>query len=78
MSMYQLDILVEEIILRWFSQGATSEQSRQLRKNQGVGGGPGMQDQRQVTCSPPACVRACACIRLGYTSPSFLELKRNE
>lgn len=35
MNMYQLEILEEEMILRWFSQ-ATSDKSRQLRKNQGV------------------------------------------
>lgn len=37
MNMYQLEILEEETILRWFSQGATTDTSRQLRKNQGVG-----------------------------------------
>uniref|UniRef100_A0A673BGS3 Translation initiation factor eIF2B subunit epsilon n=1 Tax=Sphaeramia orbicularis TaxID=375764 RepID=A0A673BGS3_9TELE len=37
MNMYQLEILEEEIILRWFSQGATTDKSRALRKNQGVG-----------------------------------------
>lgn len=37
MDMYQLEILEEEMILRWFSQGATTDKSRQLRKNQGVG-----------------------------------------
>ncbi|KAG7526046.1 translation initiation factor eIF-2B subunit epsilon [Solea senegalensis] len=36
MSMYQLEILEEEMILRWFSQGATTDKSRQLRKNQGL------------------------------------------
>lgn len=36
MNMYQLEILEEETILRWFSQGATTDKSRQLRKNQGV------------------------------------------
>uniref|UniRef100_A0A1A8GDB9 Translation initiation factor eIF2B subunit epsilon n=1 Tax=Nothobranchius korthausae TaxID=1143690 RepID=A0A1A8GDB9_9TELE len=36
MNMYQLEILEEETILRWFSQGATTDQSRQLRKNQGL------------------------------------------
>ncbi|CAL1580102.1 unnamed protein product [Knipowitschia caucasica] len=36
MNMYQLEILEEEMILRWFSQGATSDKSRQLRKNQGL------------------------------------------
>lgn len=35
MNMYQLEILEEEMIQRWFSQ-ATSDKSRQLRKNQGV------------------------------------------
>ncbi|KAJ0058936.1 hypothetical protein NL108_003262, partial [Boleophthalmus pectinirostris] len=35
MNMYQLEILEEEMILRWFSQGATTDKSRQLRKNQG-------------------------------------------
>lgn len=39
MNMYQLEILEEEMILRWFSQGATTDKSRQLRKNQGVGTG---------------------------------------
>uniref|UniRef100_A0A8C2XQK6 Translation initiation factor eIF2B subunit epsilon n=1 Tax=Cyclopterus lumpus TaxID=8103 RepID=A0A8C2XQK6_CYCLU len=39
MNMYQLEILEEETILRWFSQGATTDKSRQLRKNQGVGRG---------------------------------------
>ncbi|KAK2821973.1 hypothetical protein Q5P01_022038 [Channa striata] len=36
MNMYQLEILEEEIIQRWFSQGATTDKSRQLRKNQGL------------------------------------------
>uniref|UniRef100_A0A8D3CKA9 Translation initiation factor eIF2B subunit epsilon n=1 Tax=Scophthalmus maximus TaxID=52904 RepID=A0A8D3CKA9_SCOMX len=36
MNMYQLEILEEEMILRWFSKGATTDKSRQLRKNQGV------------------------------------------
>ncbi|XP_034470705.1 translation initiation factor eIF-2B subunit epsilon [Hippoglossus hippoglossus] len=36
MNMYQLEILEEEMILRWFSQGATTDKSRQLRKNQGL------------------------------------------
>lgn len=36
MNMYQLEILEEEVILRWFSQGATTDKSRQLRKNQGL------------------------------------------
>ncbi|XP_056148845.1 translation initiation factor eIF-2B subunit epsilon isoform X2 [Lampris incognitus] len=36
MTMYQLEILEEEIILRWFSQGATTDNSRRLRKNQGL------------------------------------------
>uniref|UniRef100_A0A1A7WLI0 Translation initiation factor eIF2B subunit epsilon n=1 Tax=Iconisemion striatum TaxID=60296 RepID=A0A1A7WLI0_9TELE len=36
MNMYQLEILEEEMILQWFSQGATTDQSRQLRKNQGL------------------------------------------
>ncbi|XP_070830895.1 translation initiation factor eIF2B subunit epsilon-like [Chaetodon trifascialis] len=35
-NMYQLEILVEETILRWFSQGANTEKSRELRKNQGL------------------------------------------
>lgn len=34
--MYQLEILEEEMILRWFSQGATTDKSRKLRKNQKV------------------------------------------
>uniref|UniRef100_A0A667ZZW4 Translation initiation factor eIF2B subunit epsilon n=1 Tax=Myripristis murdjan TaxID=586833 RepID=A0A667ZZW4_9TELE len=46
MTMYQLEIVEEEIILRWFSQGATTDKGRQLRNNQGVrmrrqGGGEG-------------------------------------
>ncbi|AWP04553.1 putative translation initiation factor eIF-2B subunit epsilon [Scophthalmus maximus] len=36
MNMYQLEILEEEMILRWFSKGATTDKSRQLRKNQGL------------------------------------------
>lgn len=41
MNMYQLEILEEEMILRWFSQGATKDKSKQLRKNQGVCGALG-------------------------------------
>uniref|UniRef100_A0A6Q2ZM79 Translation initiation factor eIF2B subunit epsilon n=1 Tax=Esox lucius TaxID=8010 RepID=A0A6Q2ZM79_ESOLU len=37
MNMYQLEILEEDAILKWFSAGATTDKSRQLRKNQGVG-----------------------------------------
>ncbi|KAM8838925.1 translation initiation factor eIF2B subunit epsilon [Synchiropus picturatus] len=36
MEMYQLEILEEEMILRWFSQGASTDKSRRLRKNQGL------------------------------------------
>ncbi|XP_056598541.1 translation initiation factor eIF-2B subunit epsilon-like [Triplophysa dalaica] len=36
MNMYQLEILEEDAIMRWFSQAATSDKSRQLRKNQGL------------------------------------------
>ncbi|XP_054624151.1 translation initiation factor eIF-2B subunit epsilon [Dunckerocampus dactyliophorus] len=36
MTMYQVEILEEEMILCWFSQGATSDKSRQLRQNQGL------------------------------------------
>lgn len=36
MNMYELEILEEEMILRWFSQGATTDESRRLRKHQGV------------------------------------------
>ncbi|RVE61635.1 hypothetical protein OJAV_G00172400 [Oryzias javanicus] len=36
MNMYELEILEEEMILRWFSQGATTDKSKQLRKNQGL------------------------------------------
>ncbi|XP_046884131.1 translation initiation factor eIF-2B subunit epsilon [Hypomesus transpacificus] len=36
MNMYQLEILEEDTILRWFSQGATTDQSKRLRKNQGL------------------------------------------
>ena len=39
MNMYQLEILEEDTILRWFSQGATTDQSKRLRKNQGVSQG---------------------------------------
>ncbi|XP_066476115.1 translation initiation factor eIF2B subunit epsilon [Tiliqua scincoides] len=34
MTFYQLEILAEEMILTWFSQGVTSDKGRQLRKNQ--------------------------------------------
>ncbi|XP_013864405.1 translation initiation factor eIF2B subunit epsilon [Austrofundulus limnaeus] len=34
MDLYQQEILEEEMILRWFSQEATTDKSRQLRKNQ--------------------------------------------
>lgn len=34
--MYQLEILEEETILRWFSQGASTDKNRKLRKNQKV------------------------------------------
>ncbi|KAG7456943.1 hypothetical protein MATL_G00241280 [Megalops atlanticus] len=36
MSVYQLEILDEEAIMRWFSHGVTSDKSRLLRKNQGL------------------------------------------
>lgn len=36
MNMYELEILEEEMILRWFSQGATTDKSKRLRKNQGL------------------------------------------
>ncbi|KAM9719919.1 translation initiation factor eIF2B subunit epsilon [Menidia menidia] len=36
MDMYQLEILEEDMIMRWFSQGASTEKSRQLRKDQGL------------------------------------------
>lgn len=36
MNMYQLEILEEDAIMRWFSQATTTDKSRQLRKNQGV------------------------------------------
>ncbi|KAJ8011457.1 hypothetical protein DPEC_G00058410 [Dallia pectoralis] len=36
MNMYQLEILEEDAILKWFSTGATTDKSRQLRKNQGL------------------------------------------
>ncbi|XP_048018860.1 translation initiation factor eIF-2B subunit epsilon isoform X2 [Megalobrama amblycephala] len=35
MSMYQLEILEEDVIMRWFSQGVTTDKSQQLRRNQG-------------------------------------------
>lgn len=37
MSMYQLEILEEDVIMRWFTQGVTTDKSQQLRRNQGVG-----------------------------------------
>ncbi|XP_068197192.1 translation initiation factor eIF2B subunit epsilon [Antennarius striatus] len=36
MQMYQLEILEEDMIHRWFSQGASTDQSRKLRRNQGL------------------------------------------
>ncbi|XP_067219528.1 translation initiation factor eIF-2B subunit epsilon [Chanodichthys erythropterus] len=36
MSMYQLEILEEDVIMRWFSQGVTTDKSQQLRRNQGL------------------------------------------
>ncbi|XP_071062444.1 translation initiation factor eIF2B subunit epsilon [Pseudochaenichthys georgianus] len=36
MNMYQLEILEEDMIMRWFSQGDVTDQSKQLRKNQGL------------------------------------------
>uniref|UniRef100_A0A4W4DYY7 Translation initiation factor eIF2B subunit epsilon n=1 Tax=Electrophorus electricus TaxID=8005 RepID=A0A4W4DYY7_ELEEL len=36
MCMYQLDILEEDAIMRWFSQITMADKSRQLRKNQGL------------------------------------------
>ncbi|XP_068604704.1 translation initiation factor eIF2B subunit epsilon [Brachionichthys hirsutus] len=36
MEMYELEILEEEMIHRWFSQGATTDQRRKLRENQGL------------------------------------------
>ncbi|KAF3858599.1 hypothetical protein F7725_011800 [Dissostichus mawsoni] len=36
MNMYQLEILEEDMIMRWFSQGDITDQSKQLRKNQGL------------------------------------------
>ncbi|KAJ8270441.1 hypothetical protein GJAV_G00114740 [Gymnothorax javanicus] len=36
MNAYQLEILEEDAIMRWFSHGMTSEKSRLLRKNQGL------------------------------------------
>ncbi|KAG9343422.1 hypothetical protein JZ751_013586 [Albula glossodonta] len=36
MNAYQLEILEEEAIMRWFSQGVTTDKSRLLRKNQGL------------------------------------------
>ncbi|XP_036453332.1 translation initiation factor eIF-2B subunit epsilon [Colossoma macropomum] len=36
MTVYELDILEEDTIMRWFSQKVTTEKSRQLRKNQGL------------------------------------------
>lgn len=55
MEMYQLEVLEEEMILRWFSQGTTTDNSRRLRKNQGVGVFIGLVDaQREIphTCPP--------------------------
>uniref|UniRef100_A0A8C2F2Y6 Translation initiation factor eIF2B subunit epsilon n=1 Tax=Cyprinus carpio TaxID=7962 RepID=A0A8C2F2Y6_CYPCA len=36
MSVYQLEILEEEGIMRWFKQSSTTAKSQQLRRNQGV------------------------------------------
>ncbi|GAA6069384.1 translation initiation factor eIF-2B subunit epsilon [Tachysurus ichikawai] len=36
MSVYQLEILDEDSIMCWFSQGAQTERSRTLRKNPGL------------------------------------------
>ncbi|KAG7267151.1 hypothetical protein CRUP_031862 [Coryphaenoides rupestris] len=36
MNMYQLEILEEDLIMRWFSQGATTDKSQQLRENPGL------------------------------------------
>ncbi|XP_072297127.1 translation initiation factor eIF2B subunit epsilon [Eucyclogobius newberryi] len=36
MNMYQLEILEEDIILRWFSKKETTDESKELRKNQGL------------------------------------------
>ncbi|XP_030630137.1 translation initiation factor eIF2B subunit epsilon [Chanos chanos] len=36
MNMYQLEILEEDAIMRWFSVGATTDNSKRLRKNQGL------------------------------------------
>lgn len=38
MMFYQLEILAEETILNWFSQKDTTDEGRQLRKNQQVSG----------------------------------------
>lgn len=57
--MYQLEILEEEMILRWFSRGATTDKSKQLRKNQGVGGALG-----------PIC-----CVILGKPFQPIMEIR---
>ncbi|XP_063074806.1 translation initiation factor eIF-2B subunit epsilon [Engraulis encrasicolus] len=36
MNTYQLEILEEDAIMRWFSQGASTDKSKLLRKNQGL------------------------------------------
>ncbi|KAI4891276.1 hypothetical protein NFI96_016475 [Prochilodus magdalenae] len=36
MTVYELEILEEDTIMRWFSQKVTAEKSQQLRKNQGL------------------------------------------
>lgn len=55
MEMYQLEVLEEEMILRWFSQGTTTDNSRRLRKNQGVGVFIGLVDaQREIPHTCPA------------------------
>ncbi|XP_078420488.1 translation initiation factor eIF2B subunit epsilon [Cetorhinus maximus] len=36
MTLYQLEVLAEEIILAWFSQSASTEKGRKLRKHQGL------------------------------------------
>lgn len=36
MNMYQLEILEEDVIMRWFTQGVTTDKSQQLRCNPGL------------------------------------------
>nr|XP_017206790.1 translation initiation factor eIF-2B subunit epsilon-like [Danio rerio] len=36
MNMYQLEILEEDVIMRWFTQSSTTDKSQKLRTNAGL------------------------------------------